>query len=92
MKKLQSLFIGIIAIIVILFFGVRQLEKASGMAGADTLTIYNWGDYIDPALIKKFEKKQAIKSITKPLILMKLCIQKFSKVAQPMILPFLLNI
>ena len=56
MKKLQSLFIGIIAIIVILFFGVRQLEKASGMAGADTLTIYNWGDYIDPALIKKFEK------------------------------------
>ena len=50
------------------------------------------GDYIDPALIKKFEKKQAIKSITKPLILMKLCIQKFSKVAQPMILPFLLNI
>ena len=27
------------------------------MAGADTLTIYNWGDYIDPALIKKFEKE-----------------------------------
>ena len=27
------------------FFGVRQLEKASGMAGADTLTIYNWGLY-----------------------------------------------
>ncbi len=37
------------------------------------------GDYIDPALIKKFEKKkQAIKSITKPLILMKPCIQKNS--------------
>lgn len=61
MKKLQSLFIGIIAIIVILFFGVRQLEKASGMAGADTLTIYNWGDYIDPALIKKFEKETGYK-------------------------------
>lgn len=28
-----------------LVFGVRQLEKASGMAGADTLTIYNWGLY-----------------------------------------------
>ncbi len=61
MKKLQSLFIGIIAIIVILFFGVRQLEKASGMAGADTLTIYNWGDYIDPALIKKFERETGYK-------------------------------
>lgn len=61
MKKLQSLFIGIIAIIVILFFCVRQLEKASGMAGADTLTIYNWGDYIDPALIKKFERETGYK-------------------------------
>lgn len=40
---------------------MRQLEKASGMAGADTLTIYNWGDYIDPALIKKFEKETGYK-------------------------------
>ncbi|MTD41613.1 extracellular solute-binding protein [Erwinia sp. CPCC 100877] len=61
MKKLQSLFLGIFAIILILFLGVRQLEKASGMAGADTLTIYNWGDYIDPALIKKFEKESGYK-------------------------------
>ncbi|WP_086312376.1 spermidine/putrescine ABC transporter spermidine/putrescine-binding protein [Enterococcus sp. 7F3_DIV0205] len=61
MKKLQSLLIGILAIILILFFGVRQLEKASGMAGADTLTIYNWGDYIDPDLLRKFEKESGYK-------------------------------
>ena len=61
MKKLRSLFIGILAIIVLLFLGVRQLEKASGMIGADTLTIYNWGDYIDPVLIKKFEKESGYK-------------------------------
>lgn len=61
MKKLQSLFIGILLIIFVLFLGVQQLEKASGMAGADTLTIYNWGDYIDPELIKKFEKETGYK-------------------------------
>ncbi|EOL43673.1 ABC transporter substrate-binding protein [Enterococcus caccae] len=61
MKKLQSLLIGILAIILILFFGVHQLEKASGMAGADTLTIYNWGDYIDPDLLRKFEKESGYK-------------------------------
>ncbi|MEI5995185.1 ABC transporter substrate-binding protein [Candidatus Enterococcus mansonii] len=61
MKKLQSLLIGILAIILILFLGVRQLEKASGMSGADTLTIYNWGDYIDPDLLRKFEKESGYK-------------------------------
>ncbi|MGM0125142.1 spermidine/putrescine ABC transporter spermidine/putrescine-binding protein [Enterococcus sp. AZ194] len=61
MKKLQSLFLGILAIILILFVSVRQLEKASGMAGADIVTIYNWGDYIDPDLIKKFEKEYGYK-------------------------------
>lgn len=61
MKKLQSLIIGIVAIILVLFFSVRQLEKASGMAGADVVTIYNWGDYIDPSLIKKFEKETGYK-------------------------------
>ena len=49
MKKLQSLFLGILIIIAVLLLGVRQLEKTSGMSGAKVLTIYNWGDYIDPS-------------------------------------------
>ncbi|MBP1047779.1 ABC transporter substrate-binding protein [Enterococcus sp. BWM-S5] len=61
MKKLNSLFLGILLIILVLFLGVGQLERASGMAGADTLTIYNWGDYIDPQLIKEFEKETGYK-------------------------------
>ncbi|MFD1899150.1 ABC transporter substrate-binding protein [Enterococcus termitis] len=61
MRKLQSLLIGILVIILVLFFGARQLEKSSGMAGADTLTIYNWGDYIDPELLRKFEKESGYK-------------------------------
>ena len=61
MKKLQSLFIGILVIILVLLFGVRQLEKASGMSGAKIVTIYNWGDYVDPSLITKFEQETGYK-------------------------------
>ncbi|MFV0559624.1 MAG: ABC transporter substrate-binding protein [Enterococcus sp.] len=61
MKKLQSLIIGIVLIILVLWFGVHQLEKTSGMAGADVVTIYNWGDYIDPELIDKFEEETGYK-------------------------------
>lgn len=61
MKKLQSLFLGILIIIAVLLLGVRQLEKTSGMSGAKVLTIYNWGDYIDPSLITKFEKEYGYK-------------------------------
>lgn len=31
------------------------------MAGAQILNIYNWGDYIDPDLLKKFEKESGYK-------------------------------
>jgi spermidine/putrescine transport system substrate-binding protein len=55
------LIIGIVLIIVVLLLGVRQLEKSTGMAGAQVLNIYNWGDYIDPELLKKFEEESGYK-------------------------------
>lgn len=61
MKRLQSLIIGIVAIVLILLFGVRELERSSGMAGAEVVNIYNWGDYIDPDLISKFEEETGYK-------------------------------
>ncbi|WP_314063959.1 ABC transporter substrate-binding protein [uncultured Vagococcus sp.] len=61
MRNLKPLLIGIMAIVVILFVANRQLEKAQGFSGGNTLTIYNWGDYIDPALLKKFEKETGYK-------------------------------
>ncbi|GGI65502.1 PotD/PotF family extracellular solute-binding protein [Enterococcus alcedinis] len=61
MKKLQSLIIGIAVILILLFLGGQQLEKSSGMAGAKVLNIYNWGDYIDPSLLKQFEKEYGYK-------------------------------
>jgi len=63
MKKLQALFVGIVAIIAILTFTAHHLARTSGQAGRDTLTIYNWGDYIDPDLIKKFEEEYHVKVI-----------------------------
>lgn len=61
MKKLQSLFIGILVIIGVLALGVHHLQKSSSMSGSKVLNVYNWGDYIDPDLIKKFEKEYGYK-------------------------------
>ena len=42
--------------------GIRLLE-ASGAPTSDTLVIYNWGDYIDPELLKQFEREYDTKVI-----------------------------
>ena len=55
--------IGIIGLILCLSLVAFNLEKKSGKAGAKIITIYNWGDYIDPALLKKFEKEYGYKVI-----------------------------
>ncbi|MEG0733304.1 MAG: ABC transporter substrate-binding protein [Vagococcus sp.] len=63
MKKLNSLLIGILVIILCLTFTAFRLEKKSGAAGSEIVTIYNWGDYIDPSLLKEFEKEYGYKVI-----------------------------
>ncbi|MGX4685325.1 ABC transporter substrate-binding protein [Vagococcus sp. JNUCC 83] len=63
MKKLNALFSGIVLIIILLTFASFNLEKTSGASGGRVLTIYNWGDYIDPSLIKQFEKEYNYKVI-----------------------------
>ncbi|MCI1913939.1 MAG: ABC transporter substrate-binding protein [Schleiferilactobacillus harbinensis] len=57
MKKLMSFFIAIVAACLLLTVGIKRLESAQGDSSAKTLNLFNWGDYIDPALIKKFEKE-----------------------------------
>jgi spermidine/putrescine transport system substrate-binding protein len=61
MKKLEALLIGILGIIIILAVTARSLQKTSGQTGSNTLTIYNWGDYINPDLLTKFEKESGLK-------------------------------
>lgn len=61
MRKLTSLIIGIVAVIFVLIAGAHQLERSTGMSGAKVVNIYNWGDYIDPTLLKKFEQESGYK-------------------------------
>lgn len=68
LKKLGVFFIGILGILLVMFAGrsfLNQETKAVETTGgqAQTLTIFNWGEYIDPALIKQFEKESGYKVI-----------------------------
>ena len=58
MKRLWVFFGGVIGITALLFLGASVLTKESGAATSsdkNTVIIYNWGEYIDPELIKTFE-------------------------------------
>ena len=37
------------------------MNRAQGFSDGNTLTIYNWGDYIEPELITKFEEETGYK-------------------------------
>lgn len=60
MKNLVKAIIAIAIICAALMYTVHSLDKTSSKAGANVLTVYNWGEYIDPALLKKFEKETGI--------------------------------
>lgn len=57
MKRLYWLIATIILLIAGLWIGEYALSPQQEGKSDQTVTIYNWGDYIDPALIKKFEKQ-----------------------------------
>ena len=57
MKKLFAVVCGIVALCAALALGSWALNHRQGGGSARLLTIYNWGDYIDPALISKFERQ-----------------------------------
>lgn len=57
MKRLISMAVVILAAVFGLALWSNNLQKSQGATGDNTLNLYNWGDYIDPALIKKFEQQ-----------------------------------
>lgn len=63
MKRLQSMVIGIVAILILLLIGIRYLDAKGGSGSKQIVTIYNWGDYIDPDLLKKFENESGYKVV-----------------------------
>ncbi len=63
MNKLVRFFLVMVIVSAVLLYAISSLNSSQGYSGGNTLTIYNWGDYIDEDLIKKFEKETGIKVI-----------------------------
>ena len=59
MKKLLISAISILVICLGLLYS-RNFIDSSNSGDKQTLTIFNWGEYIDPDLIKKFEEETGI--------------------------------
>ena len=69
MKKLVSLIVAILAMVAILF-GVKNMlqakestEEVETSAEQQQLFLFNWGNYIDPELIKEFEAETGIQVV-----------------------------
>ena len=63
MKKVVQLLLSILALILLLLGMDRYITQSSSHSAEGTLTIYNWGDYIDPSLITAFEKEIGLQVI-----------------------------
>lgn len=63
MKSLVQTFIAVLIVSFGLMYLTSYLNSSEGYTGKDTLTIYNWGDYIDPELLDEFQKETGIKVI-----------------------------
>lgn len=63
MKEIIRATVVIVVVCAALFYANNQLSKTSGRAGNDTLSVYNWGEYIDPELVKQFEEETGINVI-----------------------------
>lgn len=63
MKKLIWGAVIILALCLGLSLAANKLDSSSATSSKKTLIIYNWGDYIDPSLITKFEKQTGYKVI-----------------------------
>lgn len=63
MNKLTKVFLLVFAVSFALLYWISELNASEGYSGDNTISIYNWGDYIDPDLIDKFEKETGYKVI-----------------------------
>ncbi|GGG66322.1 ABC transporter substrate-binding protein [Paenibacillus radicis (ex Gao et al. 2016)] len=63
MKQLVRLFAAVLIVSAGMMYLTAYLNSSQGYSSGNTLTIYNWGDYIDPELLKEFEQEQGMKVI-----------------------------
>lgn len=57
MKRLVTSAAAVLLLSAVLILLVKYMNAEEGYSGDNTLTIYNWGDYIDPELIEEFEEE-----------------------------------
>lgn len=60
MKQIVRLFAAALIVSFALMYVTNRLNASEGYSGGNTLTIYNWGDYIDPDLLDKFQEETGI--------------------------------
>ena len=84
MKRFFQLIISAIVIGILCLMISHWFKSKDNTHANEKLYVYNWGEYIDPSLIKKFEKKQVYKSYMKLLIQMKQWKRKFEMEAHTM--------
>ncbi|GIP42283.1 spermidine/putrescine ABC transporter substrate-binding protein [Paenibacillus sp. J45TS6] len=63
MKQLVQTFSLVLIVAFGLMYFTSVLNSSEGYSGGNTLTIYNWGDYIDPELIAEFEEESGMKVV-----------------------------
>ena len=63
MKKVVQMFATVVVVALLLIYITARINTFHGYAGGETLTVYNWGDYVDPDLIRAFEEETGIKII-----------------------------
>ena len=84
---LLSIFVGLLC----LWISQKLTEKEHSASG-EKIYVYNWGEYIDPSLVKNSKRKLVLKLCTRRLILMRLWKPKYAMVEQIMMLLFQVNI
>ncbi|WP_276357003.1 ABC transporter substrate-binding protein [Cohnella caldifontis] len=60
MKSLIRSSIAVLVACALLFYASYTLNATSNAGGAGVITVYNWGEYIDPDLITQFEEETGI--------------------------------
>jgi len=63
MRPLIHASVAVLVVCAALLYAVNTLENAGGGGGAGVVTVYNWGEYIDPELITRFEEETGYKVI-----------------------------
>ncbi|MET3575802.1 ABC transporter substrate-binding protein [Bhargavaea ullalensis] len=63
MKDIIRAALAVLIASALLIWANAELGKTSGKAGADTITVYNWGEYIDPDLLKQFTEETGIRVV-----------------------------